>query len=391
MKYNFDDVIDRQNTGAIKVDRSKALFGSENVIPLWVADMDFATPPFILEAVEKRLKHPILGYSKMPDKLLPVFSQWVNDHHQWRVNVEWTGYVRGIVPALSMAVQCFTEKGDEVIVQSPVYYPFFNVINHNDRKVIINQLLEVNGVFEMDFEDFENQITEKTKLFILCNPHNPGGRVWTKESLLRIEEICTKHHILVISDEIHADMVLSGYKHIPYASISETAALNSVTLMAPSKVFNMPGLISSSYIVPNPVLRKEYVQHLGVSEMNQGNLFAYEATVAAYEQGEEWRVQMLEYVEANVNYIADFLSNYIPQIKPMIPQASFLVWLDCGALGMDTDELHQFFSLKAGLGLNKGSIFGPGGENHLRLNVATPRSILEKAMGQLLTAIQHGR
>lgn len=391
MKYNFDEIIDRRNTGAIKVDRSKVLFGTENVIPLWVADMDFATPPFIIEAVEKRLKHPILGYSKMPENLLDLFVKWVQDHHQWEIKEDWTGYVRGIVPALSLAVQCFTEKNEEVIVQPPVYYPFFNVINHNGRKVVYNQLVEKDGVYEMDFDDFESKITDKTKMFILCNPHNPGGKVWSRQTLLKIDEICTRKNILVISDEIHADMVLSGLKHVAYASISESAAMNSVTLMAPSKVFNMPGLISSSYIIPNPELRKKYVNHLGVSEMNQGNLFAYEATVAAYEQGEEWRVQMLEYVDANVRFVVEFVSKNIPQIKVMIPEASFLVWLNCEELGMETDELHKFFSLKAGLGLNKGTIFGPGGEYHLRLNVATPRSVLEKAMIQLKLAIENGR
>ncbi len=391
MKYNFDEVIDRRNTGAIKVDRSRVLFGTEDVIPLWVADMDFATPPFILDAISERLHHPILGYSKMPENMLSLFVEWVKNHHQWDINEAWTGYVRGIVPALSMAVQCFTEKGEEVIVQPPVYYPFFNVINYNDRIVIHNPLIEVEGRFEMDFDAFEKSITEKTRMFILCNPHNPGGRVWSKESLLKIDEICTSHNILVISDEIHADMVMSGYKHTPYATISESAANTSVTLMAPSKVFNMPGLISSSYIIPNPELRKKYVNHLAVSEMNQGNLFAYLATVAAYEKGEEWRLQMMDYVEANVKFVDDFLSKNIPQIKPMIPEASFLVWLDCKELGMETDELHQFFSLKAGIGLNKGTIFGIGGEYHLRLNVATPRSVLEKALNQLLIAIQNGR
>lgn len=387
MKYNFDEIIDRSHTDAVKVERCKALFGSENVLPLWVADMDFRTPDFIIDTLKQRLEHPILGYTIAPRNFFPLISQWVTDHHQWEVKKEWIGYVRGIVPALSLTVQCFTEPGDEVIVQTPVYYPFFNVIRHNHRTLLQSQLLEINGKFEMDFEDFERQITPKTKMFILCNPHNPGGRVWTKADLLKIDEICSRHNILVISDEIHADMVLSGHKHIPYATISETAANNSITLMAPSKVFNMPGLISSYYIVPNEKLRKQYTDYLEVSEMNQGNMFAYAATVAAFEKGEEWRVQMLAYVEDNVKLVADFLKNNIPQIVPMIPEASFLVWLDCQQLGMETDDLHRFFSLDAGLGLNKGTIFGPGGEYHLRLNVACSRLVLQQALEQLKVAM----
>lgn len=387
MQYNFDEIIDRSGTGAIKLERRKVLFGSEDVIPLWVADMDFRTPDFILNVLKERLEHPILGYTKQPDEMVPLFVQWIADHHQWDISSSWVGYVRGIVPALSQAVQCFTEKGDEIIVQPPVYYPFFNVIKNNGRVIVDNPLVEVNGKFEIDFNDLEAKITDKTKLFILCNPHNPGGRVWSAETLQKVDDLCSSKGVLVISDEIHADMVLSGSKHIPYATVSESAKMNSVTLMAPSKVFNMPGVISSSYIIPNPEIRKVYHDHLEVSEMNQGNLFAYEATVAAYKYGEAWRVEMLDYVQKNVEFVSDFLKEHIPAVVPMIPEASFLVWLDCAGLGMETDELHKFFSLEAGIGLNKGTIFGQGGDKHLRLNVATPREILHTALEQLRTAI----
>jgi cysteine-S-conjugate beta-lyase len=241
-------------------------------------------------------------------------------------------------------------------------------------------------------DDLEKKITPKTKLLILCNPHNPGGRVWTKEELQQLAAICEKHQITIVSDEIHADMVLPGNtKHTPFATVSAWSEQHSVTFMAPTKVFNMPGLISSAYIIPNTELHQRFAGYLEASEMNTGNLFAYIAAIAAYENGEEWRKQMLDYVQSNINYIADFLKNNIPQIKPMIPEASFLVWLDCKELGMETDELHEFFSLKAALGLNKGTIFGPGGEYHLRLNVACPRSILEKAMKQLLKAVSGER
>ncbi len=389
-KYNFDEVIDRHNTGAIKVDRCKALFGTENVVPLWVADMDFRTPDFIFEAIFKRLEHPVLGYTAQPHNLIPLFKKWVADHHNWNIETSWAGFIPGIVPALAFAVQSLTNKGDSVIVQPPVYFPFFSVIKNNERIVINNQLKENNGKFVFDAVDFENKITPDTKMFILCNPHNPGGRVWTKAELAEIATICERHSLTVVSDEIHADMVLPGQTpHTPFATVSEWAAENTVTFMAPSKVFNMPGLISSSYIIKNDSLRKKFVKFLEASEMNAGNIFAYTATVACYEHGEQWRREMLEYVNDNIIFIDNFLKKNVPQIKAMIPEASFLVWLDGSETGMNTDELFRFFVDKAGLGLNKGTVFGPGGENHLRMNVACPRSVLESAMQSLKAAFEN--
>jgi cystathionine beta-lyase len=385
--YNFDEIIDRRGTDAVKVDRCKALFGTEDVLPLWVADMDFRTPDFVLETIRQRLDHPILGYSVPPVNFKASFVKWVREHHNWDITEAQTGFVPGIVPALSFAVQCFTDPGDEIIVQPPVYYPFFNVIRNNKRVVVTNPLKEENGQFVMDLADFEAKITDRTRLFILCNPHNPGGKVWSAETLKKVDELCTRHNILVVSDEVHADMVHRAYTHVPYATVSESAANGSVTFMAPTKVFNMPGIVSSSYIIQDTELRNRFAHFLEAAEMNTGNLFAYLTTVACYEQGEAWRVAMLDYVMGNIRYIVDYLATHLPQIKPMIPEASFLIWLDCRELGMETDELHQFFALKAGLGLNKGSVFGEGGDYHLRMNVACPRSILEKAMAQLSTAI----
>mgnify|MGYP001810034485 CR=1 FL=1 len=386
--YNFDEIIDRKNTNAIKLERCKALFGTEDVLPLWVADMDFRTPDFILNAIRQRLEHPILGYTMPSKDFYPLTQKWITDHHNWNVKREWIGFLPGIVPGLAFAVQSLTEVGDEIMVQSPVYYPFFNVIQNNHRVIVNNPLKEVDGKFVMDFDDLEKKFTAKTKLFILCNPHNPGGRVWTKEELQQFAEICSKHDVTIISDEIHADMVLPGNtSHTPLATVSEWAQNNTVTFMAPTKVFNMPGLISSAYIIPNPELRHKFAEFLEASEMNAGNIFAYIGAVAAYEHGEPWRVEMLDYVKGNVDYITEFLKKNVPQVVPMIPEASFLVWLDCKALGMETDELHKFFSLQAKLGLNKGTIFGAGGEYHLRLNVACSRKVLEQAMAQLKDAV----
>lgn len=254
----------------------------------------------------------------------------------------------------------------------------------------MNQLEETDGKYRMNLADFESKITKNTKLFILCNPHNPGGRVWTRDELVQLAAICEKHNITVVSDEIHADMVLPGAcAHTPFASVSDWAAQNTVTFMAPTKVFNMPGLISSFYVIQNAGLRQRFASYLEASEMNAGNIFAYIGAVAAYEHGEKWRVEMLEYVQQNIDYVVDYLKNNVPQVVPMMPEASFLLWLDCEKLGMETDDLHTFFALKAGLGLNKGTIFGPGGEYHLRLNVACSRKILEQAMHQLKTAVEN--
>jgi len=388
MHYNFDEIIDRRNTNAVKYDRCRALFGTDDLLPLWVADMDFRTPDFILNAIQKRLEHPILGYTMTAPEFYPLMQQWIAAHHNWEVKREWIGFLPGIVPGLAFAVQCLTETGDEIIVQPPVYYPFFHVIQNNHRVLIYNQLKEQDGKFVMDFDDLERKFTPKTRLFILCNPHNPGGRVWSREELEKLASICARHNVTIVSDEIHADMVLPGRtSHTPMATISEWAENNTVTFMAPTKVFNMPGLISSGYIIPNAGLRQTFTSFLESSEMNSGNLFAYIGAIAAYENGEEWRLQMLDYVDGNINFIAEYLKNNIPEIVPMIPEASFLVWLDCKGLGMETDELHRFFSLKAHLGLNKGTVFGPGGEYHLRLNVACPREVLKQAMSQLKDAI----
>ena len=390
MKYNFDEIIDRNGTNAVKVERCKVLFGTEEVLPLWVADMDFRTPDFITDAIRERLNHPLLGYTITPKEYFPTMIKWIYEHHGWEVKPTQIGFVPGVVPGLSYAVQCFTEKGDEVIVQPPVYYPFFNSIAKNGRVIVHNQLVEVDGKYEMDWEDLESKFTEKTKLFILCNPHNPGGRVWTRTELEKLAGICEKHNVLVVSDEIHADMILSGNTpHTPFATVSEWAENHSITYMAMTKVFNMPALISSLFIVPNRELFNQLNDYLGVSEQNQGNIFAFIGALAAVEHGEEWRVQMLDYVQANIEYVDSYLKANVPQVKAMVPEASFLVWLDCADLGFtDTDELHKFISLEAGLGLNKGTIFGPGGEQHVRLNVATPRANLEQAMAQLAEAVK---
>ena len=387
MKYNFDELIDRRNTGAVKTDLCKKMFGTNDLIPLWVADMDFRTPDFIIDAINNRCKHPILGYTIPEEEYFNSIIRWIDARHGWKLERNWLGFLPGIVPGLAFAVNALTQTGDQIIIQPPVYPPFIQVPSKNGRELIYNPLKVVEGRFEMDLKDLEYKITDRTRMFILCNPHNPGGRTWDADTLIKVAEICHKHGVLVVSDEIHSDMALPGNVHTPFASVSELAEQNSITYMAPSKTFNMAGLVSSSYIIPNGEIRKKFSDFMNNSELANGNIFAYVAAQAAYENGTEWLTEMIRYIQGNVNYIVEFLEKNVPQIKPMIPQASFLIWLDCAGLEMNSHQLQDFMVKEARLGLNKGTTFGPGGEQHLRLNIGCSREVLKQAMEQLKSAI----
>ena len=387
MKYNFDELIDRRNTGAVKTDLCKKMFGTNDLIPLWVADMDFRTPDFIIDAINNRCKHPILGYTVPDEEYFNSIIRWIDARHGWKLERNWLGFLPGIVPGLAFAVNALTQTGDQIIIQPPVYPPFIQVPSKNGRELIYNPLKVVEGRFEMDLKDLEYKITDRTRMFILCNPHNPGGRTWDADTLIKVAEICHKHGVLVVSDEIHSDMALPGNVHTPFASVSELAEQNSITYMAPSKTFNMAGLVSSSYIIPNSEIRKKFSDFMDNSELANGNIFAYVAAQAAYEKGTEWLSEMISYIQGNVDYIVEFLEKNIPQIKPMIPQASFLIWLDCAGLEMNSHQLQEFMVKEARLGLNKGTTFGPGGEQHLRLNIGCSREVLKQAMEQLKSAI----
>ena len=387
MKYNFDELIDRRNTGAVKTDLCKKMFGTNDLIPLWVADMDFRTPDFIIDAINNRCKHPILGYTVPDEEYFNSIIRWIDARHGWKLERSWLGFLPGIVPGLAFAVNALTQTGDQIIIQPPVYPPFIQVPSKNGRELIYNPLKVVEGRFEMDLKDLEYKITDRTRMFILCNPHNPGGRTWDADTLIKVAEICHKHGVLVVSDEIHSDMALPGNVHTPFASVSELAEQNSITYMAPSKTFNMAGLVSSSYIIPNSEIRKKFSDFMDNSELANGNIFAYVAAQAAYEKGTEWLSEMISYIQGNVDYIVEFLEKNVPQIKPMIPQASFLIWLDCAGLEMNSHQLQDFMVKEARLGLNKGTTFGPGGEQHLRLNIGCSREVLKQAMEQLKSAI----
>lgn len=386
--YDFDKVVERKGTGAIKTDALGKVYGKDDLIPLWVADMDFETPDFIVEALKKRMEHPVFGYTALPENYWETVSKWIEDRHGWKTQCSWMTFIPGIVKGIGMAVNALLEKDEKVIIQPPVYHPFRLIPQKNGREVVFNPLRQMeDGTYEMDFENLEAVCDERCRMLILSNPHNPAGIVWTRETLERLAEFCHSRGIIVISDEIHCDMALFGNRHIPFASVSEKAAQCSITFGAPSKTFNIAGIVSSYAIVPDDKLRERFFKWLEASELSAAHLFAPIATMAAFNHGEEWRQQMISYIEGNIRFIEDFCAENLPQIKPLRPQASFLIWLDCRGLGLGHDDLIDLFVNKAGLALNDGEMFSPGGEGFMRLNVGTSRKILEQAMNRLQDAI----
>lgn len=385
MHYNFDELVERKGTNCIKYDANERFFGKEEILPLWVADMDFKTPDFIMEAIRQRTEHEVLGYTYRPDSCIDAILNWLKLRHNWEINKEWLHFSPGVVPALAFAVQVYTNPGDEVIIQPPVYFPFFSAVKNNNRVLVENPLVLKDGRYYFDLEDLKKKITLKTKLLFLCNPQNPGGMAWTKEELEDLGKICVENDVIVISDEIHSDLTFKGKKHIPLASISNELAENSVTLMAPSKTFNIAGLSTSYLIIPNKKLFEEYDELMKASHVYQGNLFGNIALEASYSKGLDWLNQMMDYVEANYDFMENFLNKNLPGVKPMKPDATYLVWLDFSALGIKDRELNEKI-LDAGLGLNKGVMFGKQGRGFMRINIACPRTILQKALNLLVSA-----
>lgn len=385
MKYSFDEVIDRTGTAAVKIDGMKEVWGRTDLLPLWVADMDFATPPFILDAIRRRCEHPILGYTEKPESYYQAIIGWVKRRYGMEVSKEQLNYVPGIVAGLGMALNCFTAPGDKVMIMPPVYHPFAWLVQRNGRRLVECPLKLENGTYRMDLDLFRRSI-KGVRVLILCNPHNPGGVVWTKEELETLADVCAEDNVIVFSDEIHADLTLPPHRHVPFAMISEHARNNSVTFMAPSKAFNMPGMAASHTVIYNEGLRKRFVAYLDAGELDMGHVLAYPAVEAAYTQGDEWLEQCLAYVQANIDYVEAYLQENLPAIQAMRPQASYLVWLDCRKLGLSQKALVDFFVSGARLALNDGAMFGKEGEGFMRMNVGCPRSILEQAMKQLKEA-----
>ncbi|MDR3236431.1 MAG: pyridoxal phosphate-dependent aminotransferase [Prevotellaceae bacterium] len=389
-KYDFDKVIDRRGTGAIKTDALQVRYGNDGLLPLWIADMDFETPEFITATLRQRMEHPIFGYTQIPAGYYQSIVQWLKEVQQWDVNPQWITYIPGIVTGIGLVLNVLTEQGDGVLIQPPVYHMFRLLIENNGRQVVNNPLKFINGRYEMDFDHLEQTLSKQPcKLLILCNPHNPGGMVWSHDTLAKLSEICERHHVTVVADEIHADMTLYGHRHTPYAAVSDAAARHSITFSAPSKTFNIAGLITSFAVTPDDTLRHRFYSWLHANELNSPNILSAIAAEAAYTHGHEWRLQLIQYLESNIDFIDRYISEHIPAIRVVKPEASFLVWLDCRKLGLPQSALIDLFEHKAGLALNNGAMFGEGGEGFMRINIGTPRSVLEIALKKLLNSLTY--
>lgn len=387
MKWDFDEEVSREGTGCVKYDLRKETFGTEDVIPMWVADMDFKTPDFIISALRKRLGHELMGYSFRSTDYFRSISSWLLKRHNWEIEEEWICFCPGIVPALNLCTLAFTRPGDTIIIQPPVYTPFFSAVENHGRNLVFNQLTEANGKYVMDLDSLTDSITPNTRMIIISNPHNPVGRSWSPDELTKLAEICLKNNILILSDEIHCDLVLPGFSHTHAASLSHKISDITVTCIAPSKTFNLAGLSTSSVIISNPVLRKYFNSKIEHLHIGNGNIFGNVASIAAYSYGYEWLDNLLVYLDQNALYVTDFCRTNIPEIVPVKPEATYMIWLDCRKLGMPGEELQDFYVYKAKVGLNEGSTFGPGGEGFMRMNLGTTRQQVRKAMEQIEKAV----
>ena len=390
MKYNFDEVIDRKNTDSMKWSASylERHFGSADCVPLWVADMDFRTAQPVIDAVTERAGHGIYGYALAGDEFYEAVIKWQKRRNGWEVKKEWIVFSPGVVPALWHIVRTFCSPGEKVILQSPVYYPFYKVIEDNGCQVINNRLINNGGRYEMNFDELEKQAADgSVRMMILCSPHNPVGRVWTKEELRRVSEICFANDVLLVSDEIHSDLVFRPNVHTPAASLSEELMMNTITCMAPSKTFNLAGVQVSDVIVPDRRLRRRLAGSLKSAGV-MPNVFGLAAQTAAYNEGEEWLEQLLEYLAGNLDFMENFITSELPEVKFRRPEGTYLAWLDFSGYGFTTEELQNRMKNKAGVALDDGYIFGDGGEPCQRINFACPRSVLIKAMERLRKGVE---
>jgi cystathionine beta-lyase len=388
MRYDFDTVIERRNTYSSKWDNIRSLFGSDDVLPMWVADMDFRIPQPVIDAVSKRIEHPIFGYTRTSAEAIGSVVERLERKYGWKVDPEAVLITPGVVPAVNAAVRTYAGEGGAVVVQSPAYPPFWATGPNNKVRTVSNLLLKKGDRYEVDFEDLEKGFRESgAKAFILCSPHNPVGRVWTRDELKRMGDIALKAGATVISDEIHCELVFKGQKHIPFASVSPEFEASSITCFAPSKTFNIAGMHCSVAIIPDADLRKRF-NDARAGIMGSPDFLAIAAMEAAFRYGDEWLEQVMDYVEANLNYLLRYFEERIPRIKPVKPEGTYLVWLDCRGLGIDDPkELHKFFNEKAKVGMNAGYTFGPGGEGFMRMNIGCPRSLLDEGLRRIEAAV----
>lgn len=386
MTYNFDEVIERKGTQSSKWDNVGARVGNAAALPMWVADMDFACPQPVVDAVIRRAQHPVYGYTYIVPEFYSSTIRWIKRQHGWDLQKDWIVFATGVVPVMNTMIQEFTREGDEIIIQQPVYHPFGFAINDNNRVLSNNELVCRDERYTIDFEDLERRASSpKAKLMIICNPHNPVGRVWSRQELEQMADICVKHKVLMIVDEIHSDLILKGCRHIPLASLKEEYAMNSVTCYAPSKTFNCAGLRGSGLVVPNPEIRSRLENRFKRNRSIQQSVFALPAYVASYTECDDYLEQLLAYLEENVDYLDHFLRTHMPKIRLVKPEATYLMWLDCRDLGFTPDELADFFINRSLVAVSRGDGFGSSGGQFVRLNIGCPRAVLEQGLMQVLT------
>jgi len=389
LKYNFDKIIDRKNTDSLKYDFASERKKPEGILPLWVADMDFKTPPCVIEALVQKSRHGIFGYSESRGDYFEALRRWFLNRFQWEARPEWLLKTPGVVYAICAAIRSLTQKGDAVAIQQPVYYPFSESVLINERRLVVNQLLYSQGKYTIDFLDFEEKIVQNdVKLFILCSPHNPVGRVWTRDELLRLGDICLKHGVIVVSDEIHADFTYPGYRHLVFSGLKPEFSEIAVTCTAPTKTFNLAGLHISNIFIENVELRQKVEREIEKSGYSQPNIMGITACRAAYEGGQEWLMELREYLAGNLDFLRSFLKEKLPQLRLVEPEGTYLVWIDFNMLGLDSKRLKDLIENRARLWLDAGYIFGAGGEGFERINIACPRAVLKKALTQLEQAMK---
>lgn len=385
---DFNEAPSRKDTNAEKYALRKKLFGSDDVLPMWVADMDIETPFFVMDAIRDRLKHPILGYEEIPNSFFESQIQWIKERHGYETKREWMFYSPSVVASINLCIQAFTEIGESVVAISPVYFPFYSSVKNNDRVLIKNSLVEKDGFYSMDFDALEACMEPQTKLLLLCSPHNPVGRVWTEEELHKLGTICIKHDLLILADEIHSDLIFKGSKHIPIASLSKELESRTITCYGPGKTFNMAGLSVSTVCIADEDLREKFTKVYKSVHFAEGTVFGHVGFEAAYTKGKVWLDELLEYLQGNIDYLDICLKEYMPSITMRKPEGTYLVWLDCRGLGLDYKGLKSFFFEEAKLGLSAGLSFGKEGEGFMRINLATPRATVEEAVSRLHKAYE---
>lgn len=388
MKFNFDKIIDRTNNFSAKWSEMNKNFGTNNLLPMWVADMDFLTAPCVMEALKDRLEQGIFGYTTRPSSYNESIVNWLDNRFSWKINQEWLMFSPAVITSISLLIQNLTQKNDKIMIQEPVYSPFHSIVESNERSLVISPLVKLDdGSYVMDYEDIEAKIKD-VKVFILCNPHNPVGRVWTREELTRLGEICLKHNVLIISDEIHSDIILKNHKHTPFASISKEFRENTITCMAPTKTFNLAGLQSSFLVISNPYYYEVMDKAFSILDIKRNNAFSLVATEAAYNYGEDWLYELIKYIEDNVDFAIDYIKNHMPQLKVKKPEGTYLLWVDFSNLNVGKKDLKNALINKGRIALSDGSSFGIGGDGYYRINLACPRSMVLEGLKRIEFAIK---